>query len=128
MHPDPDFHSLDGVPNKSSWLEMRLKSERPISDFRCAVSPLGNALKPSSLIYLLGYTAHICYILSRFFCSILCRFHNDTSILIARSGNSCRCYNIHLRLQSSDHYGARRPSYDAAANPAERRVIGLPAI
>ncbi|KAJ7740039.1 hypothetical protein DFH07DRAFT_839722, partial [Mycena maculata] len=39
MHPDPDFHSLDGLPdNSSSWLEMPLKSERPISDFRCAVT------------------------------------------------------------------------------------------
>ncbi|KAJ7512755.1 hypothetical protein B0H11DRAFT_1787433 [Mycena galericulata] len=39
LHPDPDFHSLDGLPdNSSSWLEMPLKSERPISDFRCAVT------------------------------------------------------------------------------------------
>ncbi|KAJ7185644.1 hypothetical protein C8R46DRAFT_1061300 [Mycena filopes] len=38
LHPDPDFHSLDGVAdNSSSWLEMPLKSDRPIS-FRCAVT------------------------------------------------------------------------------------------
>ncbi|KAJ7485257.1 hypothetical protein FB451DRAFT_1228910 [Mycena latifolia] len=38
LHPDPDFHSLDGLPdNSSSWLEMPLKSDRPIS-FRCAVT------------------------------------------------------------------------------------------
>ncbi|KAJ7906257.1 hypothetical protein B0H13DRAFT_2020826 [Mycena leptocephala] len=38
LHPDPDFHSLDGLPDdSSSWLEMPLKSDRPIS-FRCAVT------------------------------------------------------------------------------------------
>ncbi|KAJ7666143.1 hypothetical protein DFH06DRAFT_1268270 [Mycena polygramma] len=37
LHPDPDFHSLDGVDTSSSWLEMPLKSDRPIS-FRCAVT------------------------------------------------------------------------------------------
>ncbi|KAJ7359363.1 hypothetical protein DFH08DRAFT_686631 [Mycena albidolilacea] len=39
LHPDPDFHSLDGLPdeNSSSWLEMPLKSDRPMS-FRCAVT------------------------------------------------------------------------------------------
>ncbi|KAJ6588941.1 hypothetical protein B0H19DRAFT_1102139 [Mycena capillaripes] len=38
LHPDPDFHSLDGLPdNSSSWLEMPLKTDRPIS-FRCAVT------------------------------------------------------------------------------------------
>ncbi|KAJ7158185.1 hypothetical protein C8R43DRAFT_1124808 [Mycena crocata] len=38
LHPDPDFQSLDGLPdNSSSWLEMPLKSDRPIS-FRCAVT------------------------------------------------------------------------------------------
>ncbi|KAJ7108539.1 hypothetical protein C8R44DRAFT_713774 [Mycena epipterygia] len=38
LHPDPDFHSLDGhADNSSSWLEMPLKSDRPIS-FRCAVT------------------------------------------------------------------------------------------
>ncbi|THU92836.1 hypothetical protein K435DRAFT_820407 [Dendrothele bispora CBS 962.96] len=35
-HSDPDFHSLDGVDDKS-WLEMPLRSERPIP-FRCAVT------------------------------------------------------------------------------------------
>ncbi|KAJ7064985.1 hypothetical protein C8F01DRAFT_1021771 [Mycena amicta] len=38
LHPDPDFHSLDvKADNSSSWLEMPLKSDRPIS-FRCAVT------------------------------------------------------------------------------------------
>ncbi|KAJ7778284.1 hypothetical protein B0H16DRAFT_1659395 [Mycena metata] len=38
LHPDPDFHSLDGLgDDSSSWLEMPLKSDRPIS-FRCAVT------------------------------------------------------------------------------------------
>ncbi|KAJ7683003.1 hypothetical protein B0H17DRAFT_942251 [Mycena rosella] len=38
LHPDPDFHSLDGLTDSSSsWLEMPLKSDRPIS-FRCAVT------------------------------------------------------------------------------------------
>ncbi|KAJ6627860.1 hypothetical protein B0H10DRAFT_313478 [Mycena sp. CBHHK59/15] len=38
LHPDPDFHSLDGLPDsQSSWLEMPLKSDRPMG-FRCAVT------------------------------------------------------------------------------------------
>jgi hypothetical protein len=38
LHPDPDFHSLDGLQDDtSSWLEMPLKTDRPIS-FRCAVT------------------------------------------------------------------------------------------
>ncbi|KAF8652356.1 hypothetical protein AX16_004386 [Volvariella volvacea WC 439] len=35
--PDPDFHSLDEQKNPTSWLEMPLRSDRPIP-FRCAVT------------------------------------------------------------------------------------------
>nr|GAT52931.1 predicted protein [Mycena chlorophos] len=38
LHADPDFHSLDvKADNSTSWLEMPLKSDRPVS-FRCAVT------------------------------------------------------------------------------------------
>ncbi|KAJ7892872.1 hypothetical protein B0H14DRAFT_2560105 [Mycena olivaceomarginata] len=48
LHPDPDFHSLDGLPdeNSSSWLEMPLKSDRPMS-FRCAPSDHHGARRPA---------------------------------------------------------------------------------
>ncbi|KAJ7634892.1 hypothetical protein FB45DRAFT_476879 [Roridomyces roridus] len=59
LHPDADFHSLDGLSDSStSWLEMPLKSERPISDFRCAVTLPASVTfsRSSSIPYFVVFT------------------------------------------------------------------------
>ncbi|KAJ7100202.1 hypothetical protein B0H15DRAFT_920128 [Mycena belliarum] len=58
LHPDPDFHSLEGLSDSSvSWLEMPLKADRPIS-FRCAVTLPASVTfsRASSIPYFVVFT------------------------------------------------------------------------
>lgn len=58
FHPDPDFQSVDASPqNPQSWLEMPLRSDRPIP-FRCAVTlPTSVTFsRPSSIPYFVVFT------------------------------------------------------------------------
>ncbi|KAG7441119.1 uncharacterized protein BT62DRAFT_982887 [Guyanagaster necrorhizus] len=56
-HPDVDFQSLDGLGDQGSWLEMPLRTDRPVP-FRCAITLPTNVTFPrsSSLPYFVVFT------------------------------------------------------------------------
>ncbi|PBK90207.1 hypothetical protein ARMGADRAFT_309375 [Armillaria gallica] len=56
-HPDVDFQSLDGLGDKGSWLEMPLRTDRPVP-FQCAITLPTNLTFPrsSSLPYFVVFT------------------------------------------------------------------------
>ncbi|KAK0458036.1 uncharacterized protein EV420DRAFT_409496 [Desarmillaria tabescens] len=56
-HPDVDFQSLDGLGDKGSWLEMPLRTDRPVP-FQCAITLPTNLtfLRSSSLPYFVVFT------------------------------------------------------------------------
>lgn len=106
VHPDTDFQSLDaGSPTDESWLELPLKSDRPIP-VRCAVChtvpPTPHNDSPGEI----GHSPNICYVLSLIHNTILRGFHHYSSLARDGEGN-CRRRNNLCVLDPSNHYNRK---------------------